>query len=32
LSFPSDFAQSLEKAIARSGVRIIDHEALPQPE
>jgi len=35
LSFPGDFAQTLEKAILRSGVkmpRTIDAEALPQPE
>ena len=32
LSFPDDFAQTLEKAIARSGVRMIEGEALPQPE
>jgi hypothetical protein len=35
LSFPGDFAQTLERAILRSGVkmpRMIDAEALPQPE
>ena len=35
LSFPGDFAQTLERAILRSGVkmpRTIDAEALPQPE
>jgi hypothetical protein len=35
LSFPGDFAQTLERAIMRSGVRMprtIEAEALPQPE
>ena len=35
LMHPSDFAQTLERAILRSGVRMprtIDAEALPQPE